>query len=115
MTAEADRSGQSSPGFRTASAKVLRWPELMNRGERSRQVEGWAAFPESQGKMHGAYSELDGLLFLVPVRAGQHPGPVSTGADGSAPVPRGHVEVGGNGEEVEVLGEPGSEAFLIWC
>lgn len=64
VTSEADRdlSGQSSLGFRTASAKVLWWPEMMYPGERSRQVEGWAAFPESLGETYGAYPEHDGKL-----------------------------------------------------
>lgn len=49
VTSEAlQRSGQSDPGFGTASAKVLRLPELVNRGRR-RHVEAGSRFSRKPG------------------------------------------------------------------
>lgn len=59
------RSRQSDPGFQTPTAKALRWPELVNGAGGG----GGPGFPESQGARYGTYSERDGELFVVALRA----------------------------------------------
>lgn len=68
MTPEAvRRSRRNDPGFRRASAKVLRRPELANGAGGG---EG-AGCLESQGEIHGTRSGRDEELCVVASSAGQ--------------------------------------------
>lgn len=74
MTSEAvRRSRRNDPGFVTAHAKVLRWPELAN------GAGGWegAGRLESQGEIRGTCSGCDEEPFAAASRAGQRHDAVS--------------------------------------
>lgn len=112
MTSEAvRRSWQNDPGFVTASAKVLRWPELANGAGGG---EG-AGCLESQGEIRGTCSGRDEDLFAVASRAGQRHDAISIEAGHSGcRTQRACGCWGGRGGEVVALEEPGSEASAHW-